>query len=193
MKYLGFPISDKRLGCGTFRDITCKMRKKLQPWKGKNLTSGGSLILTNSSLSSMPIYMMSIFHLYGEIHRRMDTIRSKFFWGSDGDKFRYHMVRWEHTCLPRDFGGAGILNTRLLNEALLLKWAWRIYSHKEEDICCKLLENKYLSKNLLQDVETKGVAVLARGEQNKTQAKKGADIQGKQRGEGALLGGSLDR
>jgi hypothetical protein len=92
MKYLGFPISDKRLGCGTFRDITCKMRKKLQPWKGKNLTSGGSLILTNSSLSSMPIYMMSIFHLYGEIHRRMDTIRSKFFCGSDGDKFRYHMV-----------------------------------------------------------------------------------------------------
>jgi hypothetical protein len=42
MKYLGFPISDKRLGMGTFKDIVGKMRSKLQPWKGENLTWGGN-------------------------------------------------------------------------------------------------------------------------------------------------------
>jgi hypothetical protein len=41
MKYLGFPISDKRLGMGAFKGIFEKTRSKLQPWKGKNLTSGG--------------------------------------------------------------------------------------------------------------------------------------------------------
>jgi hypothetical protein len=80
MKYLGFPISDKRLGCSAFRDIVGKMGKKLQPWKGKNLNSGGRLVLTNSSLSSMPIYMISMFHLYGEVHQQTQ-LEPNFFGG----------------------------------------------------------------------------------------------------------------
>jgi hypothetical protein len=41
MTYLGFPISDKKLKMEAFRGIGDKMRKKLQPWKGRNLTWGG--------------------------------------------------------------------------------------------------------------------------------------------------------
>lgn len=36
-----------------------KLRKRLQPWKGKNITSGGRLLLTNTSLSSLPIGLNS--------------------------------------------------------------------------------------------------------------------------------------
>jgi hypothetical protein len=42
MTYLGFPISDKKLKMEAFRGIVDKMRKKLQPWKGRNLTSRGA-------------------------------------------------------------------------------------------------------------------------------------------------------
>jgi hypothetical protein len=41
MKYLGFMISDKRLGINTFKGIVVKMRHKLQPCKGKHLSSRG--------------------------------------------------------------------------------------------------------------------------------------------------------
>jgi len=61
MTYMGLPISDSNLGVYSFEGIVEKMRKKLQPWKGKNLSSGGRLVLTNSSLSSLPIYMMGMF------------------------------------------------------------------------------------------------------------------------------------
>ena len=64
----------------------------------------------------------------------MDSIRSKFFWRGDIDKFKYHMVKWERVCVPKDFGGLGILNTRRLNEALLMKWVWRMYMGKEGDL-----------------------------------------------------------
>uniref|UniRef100_K3XP59 Uncharacterized protein n=1 Tax=Setaria italica TaxID=4555 RepID=K3XP59_SETIT len=41
MKYLGIPISDYHLiGMAAFASIFEKMRKRLDPWKGKNLTSG---------------------------------------------------------------------------------------------------------------------------------------------------------
>jgi hypothetical protein len=47
-----------------------------------------------------------------------------------------------NTCLPKEFeGGVGIINTRVMNEAMLLKWVWRIYNNKEEQGCCALLKN----------------------------------------------------
>jgi len=64
MTYLGLPISDRNLGVQAFEGVLTKMRKKLQPWKGKNLSSRGRLTLTNSSQSSHPIYMMGMFQLY---------------------------------------------------------------------------------------------------------------------------------
>jgi hypothetical protein len=106
----------------------------------------------------MPIYMMGLFQLHEGVHQQMDTIRSKIFWGSDGEKFKYHMVKWENTCLPRYFGvhlssmklfrmgskytsgsiflslvkppWGGLLNTKILNEVLLIKWVWRIYNQE---------------------------------------------------------------
>lgn len=150
MTYLGFPISDKHLGAKAFGPTVEKMRKKLQPWKGKNLTSGGRLILTNSSLSNMPIYIMGIYHLQDGVHQQMDMIRSQFFWRGDCSKFKYHMVRWENVCLPKDFGGLGVLNTKLMNEALLTKWVWRIQNNQVDDICCQLIRTKYLGKKTLQ-------------------------------------------
>jgi hypothetical protein len=69
MKYLGYPISDKRLGVNAFRDVVGKLRHRLQPWKGKHLTLGGRLVLTNTSLSSLPVYIMSMFLLHESVHR----------------------------------------------------------------------------------------------------------------------------
>jgi hypothetical protein len=75
------------MGVSAFKDKVDKMRRKLQPRKGRHLTSGGGVILTNTSLSSMPIYMMGVYLLHESTHQQMDTIISKFFGGSDGEKF----------------------------------------------------------------------------------------------------------
>ena len=161
IKYLGFPISDRALYSEAFKGILEKMRKKLQPWKVKLLSSGGRLVLTNSVLSSMPTYMMGIYNIQEGVYAQMDTIRSQFFWSGDCNKFKYHMVEWENVCLPKDFGGLGITNTRVLNEALLLKWVWRLYRNDEGDTCCQLLKNKYLKASRFLFV--RGAEVLTSG------------------------------
>ena len=136
LKYMGFPISDKKLLVKVFDSVVNKLKSKLQPWKGKHLSYGGRLILTNSSMCSIPIYTMGLYLLPESIHHQMDTVRPRFFWRGDPDKFRYHLVNWDNSCLPKDFGGLGILNTRVLNESLLIKWIWRLYNKEPEDHCC---------------------------------------------------------
>lgn len=84
------------------------------------------------------------------MHDQMDTVRSQFFWRGDYSKFKYHMVKWENVCLPKDFVGLGIINTRQMNEALLTKWIWRIQSNRDDDIVCKMLRAKYMRNKTIQ-------------------------------------------
>ena len=95
----------------------------------------------------------------------MDTIRSQFFWRGDCAKFKYQMMKWENVYLPKDFGGLGVINTRVFNESILMKWVWRIYNCSEDDPCCRLLRQKYLKrKSLLNYKGSKGSQFLEGGE-----------------------------
>jgi hypothetical protein len=46
----------------------------------KFLSSGGRLVLLNSVLSSLPIYMMSFFKIPADVLKKLNAIRSRFFW-----------------------------------------------------------------------------------------------------------------
>ena len=79
MKYLGLPIFEHKVGSHAFTSLVDKMKKKLDRWKGRNLSLGGSLVLTNSSLSSLPMYTMGFYLLPKSVHKELDHIRSNFF------------------------------------------------------------------------------------------------------------------
>ena len=68
MRYLGIPISYKHLNMSVFRFLAQKMLKRLDPWKGKSLNSRGRQILTNTCLSSIPIYCMGFYLLKDGTH-----------------------------------------------------------------------------------------------------------------------------
>lgn len=143
IKYLGIPISDRVSGIGAFQGILNKMIKRLDPWKGKHMTSGGKLILTNTCLSSLPMYVMGFYFLPKGLHSKMDTVRSRFFWRGADDVFKYHMAKWVSLCRPKIHGGLGIINTEIMNQCLLTKWIWKIEAGSKE-IWCKLLKAKYM-------------------------------------------------
>jgi hypothetical protein len=66
MKYLGIPIDDKRLTLSRWDPVIEKFGKKLNPWQGRNLVMAGRVTLTNPSLTSLALYMLSIYISRGE-------------------------------------------------------------------------------------------------------------------------------
>jgi hypothetical protein len=143
MKYLGILVSDVKLGMVPLSSVAEKVSKRVPPWKGKHMPSGGRLILTNSCLSSLPTYTMGFYLVPLGIHRKMDHVRAKFFWRGAGGEFKYHMVRWPAVCHPKMFGGRGIINTQIFNECLMVKWIWKIYN-QAGSLWVRLLKAKYL-------------------------------------------------
>ena len=63
MKYLGVPADKKSLKNSDWRPTKEKMGNKLSPWHGKWLAMGERTTLINSSLSSVPLYMLSFYRI----------------------------------------------------------------------------------------------------------------------------------
>jgi hypothetical protein len=114
LKYLGIPVSDKILFAADLMAVGVKVEKRLPSWQGLQLFSGGESILIESSLSSLPNYIMGAYLHPGQVHHKMDSARARFYWDADV-KRKYHMVKWEVMAKPREFGGLGFTDTRLMN------------------------------------------------------------------------------
>jgi hypothetical protein len=75
-----------------------QIEKKLSNWKGKYLSVGGSLVLINSVLSSLPMFMLSFFEVPKGVLEKIDYFWSRFFWQNDSQKKKYKLTRWNIVC-----------------------------------------------------------------------------------------------
>jgi hypothetical protein len=53
------------------------------------------------------------------------------------------MVKWVDLAKPKDFGGLGFTDTRVMNKCMLSKWIIKL-ERGDTDLCTKMLRNKYL-------------------------------------------------
>ena len=92
-------------------------------WKRQYISKGGRITLIRSTLSNLPIYFMSIFHLPRAVRMRLEKIQKDFLWGDGSLEQKPHLVRWPIVCDDKSKGGLGVKSLGLLNKALLGKWS----------------------------------------------------------------------
>jgi hypothetical protein len=100
-KYLGIPMSHQRITSKDWNQIEERFQKKLSSWKGKLLSVGVRLVLINSILSSLPMYMLSFFRIPKGILKKLDYYRSRFFCQCDEHKKKYRLAKWSVLCTPK--------------------------------------------------------------------------------------------
>jgi len=72
----------RRLQNSDWKGVDERFQKRLSGWKGKLLSAGGKLvliILINSVLSSLPLFMFSFFEVPREVLKKLDFNRYRFF------------------------------------------------------------------------------------------------------------------
>ena len=78
------------------------------------LTDGGRLVLINSVLSSLPIFMLSFFEIPKRVLEKIESFRSRFFWQNDQHK-KYRLVKWKLIYQPKTQGGLGVQDLEIQN------------------------------------------------------------------------------
>src|SRR5438105_9936032 len=60
-RYLGIPMNHRKLNNSDWNTVLQRFERKLSGWKCKYMSTGGRLVLINSVLNSLPLFMMSFF------------------------------------------------------------------------------------------------------------------------------------
>jgi hypothetical protein len=152
-RYLGIPMHVRKLRNVEWKTVEERIEKKLSSWKGKYLSFGGRLVLINSVLTSLTMFMLSFFEVPKGVLQKIEYYRSRFFWQSDNQKKKYRLIKWNIICQPKDQGGLGIQNIEIKNKCLLAKWLWKLIN--EEGLWQQILRNKYCKNYPIGIIERK--------------------------------------
>ena len=71
-KYLGIPIHYRTLLNKEWKPVEERFERKLGCWAGKLLSYGDRLVLINSVLTSLPIFLFSFFEVPKGVRKRLD-------------------------------------------------------------------------------------------------------------------------
>ncbi|GJY29129.1 hypothetical protein Tco_0404896 [Tanacetum coccineum] len=85
----------------------------------------------------MSIYMMPV-----DVRKNLESLRNKFFIGSDQDEKKITWLKWKRCLRSKKHGGLGIGSIFKLNIRILFKWIWRFLS-RPSDLWARVIHNIY--------------------------------------------------
>ena len=140
--YLGLPLGALNKASSVWDGVEERVRKRLALWKRQYISKGGRITLIKTTMSSMPLYQMSLFHMPKTVARRLEKLQRDFLWGGGNLEKKAHLVNWEVVCADKENGGLGLRKLALLNKVLLGKWIWR-FAYVEKDLWKQVFVAKY--------------------------------------------------
>ena len=79
--YLGLPLGAHHKSVAVWDGVEERFRKRLTMWKRQFISKGGRIALIRNTLSSMPIYLMSLLRIPRVVSLRLEKIQRDFLWG----------------------------------------------------------------------------------------------------------------
>nr|GEX71500.1 RNA-directed DNA polymerase, eukaryota, reverse transcriptase zinc-binding domain protein [Tanacetum cinerariifolium] len=86
----------------SWSEIIEGMEARLSRWKLKTLSIGGRLTLIKSVLGAINIYHMSMFKVPMQVLQKLESIRARFFNGTDVNSRKPIWVRWKSVMTSKD-------------------------------------------------------------------------------------------
>ena len=78
--YMGLPLGAKHKALGVWDSVEERFRKRLASWKIQYISKGGMVTLICNTLSSLPIYYLSLFHMPQKVCAILERMQRQFLW-----------------------------------------------------------------------------------------------------------------
>ncbi|KAL9676543.1 hypothetical protein QQ045_004757 [Rhodiola kirilowii] len=149
-KYLGLPVCINGQNSSLWNYLEDRMWKRVNGWKEKMLSVAGKETLIKSVVQALPVYALTCFRMPKRIVDRWNIIVTSFWWNSAKEGRFIAWLEKGKLQKVKEEGGLGLKNFQLLNLALIIKQAWRVFS-KPELLLSKIYKARYsISTELLE-------------------------------------------
>eukprot|EP00253_Pinus_taeda_P026144 PITA_26144 len=124
-KYLGAPLIDWALKHSSWQLLLDKLESRLTSWTFRALNMVSRVILIESILQSMPLYLFSILAMPKWILKKIKNLQRNFLWGSMGQDRKWALVKWGTTYLPKNLGGISLRDPQHSNIVMGARMSWK--------------------------------------------------------------------
>ncbi|GKB65469.1 hypothetical protein Tco_0921655 [Tanacetum coccineum] len=108
IKYLGVPLSSKRLSVNNCKILIDKIKSRVLNWKNKCLSYAGRPQLIAYVLESIHVYWASVFLLPKTMIKDINCVLKNFLWNQGEVSRGKAKVAWKNVCKPKAMGGLGL-------------------------------------------------------------------------------------
>jgi hypothetical protein len=127
--YLGVPLGTTKPSVQDLMPLVDRIERKVSA-TFLMMNYSGRVTVVNSLLTSIANFTMCSIHINPKILEHVEKIRRHCLWNkktNDGEKCN-SLAAWDMVCTPKKSGGLGVLNLRIQNEGLLLKYLHKFYN-----------------------------------------------------------------
>ncbi|CAK8531606.1 unnamed protein product [Lathyrus sativus] len=112
-KYLGIPLSSKRLTINHFMPLVDKIVAIIHHWSSRLLSYARRIKLVKSIAYAMVQYWMHFLPMPKYVIKKVDSICRSITWIGKDAVSRKCLVAWKNTCFPTAQGGMNLLNLQV--------------------------------------------------------------------------------
>jgi hypothetical protein len=145
--YLGLPLGTTKPSVQDLMPLVDRIERRVSA-TFMLMSYSGRVTLINSLLTSIATFPMCSLHIPPKILEHIDKIWRHCSWvkkKDDGEESYPSLAAWDMVCRPTNKGGLGILNLKIQNKGLLLKYLHKFYN-KTDTPWVQLLWNSYTWK-----------------------------------------------
>lgn len=119
-----------------------KMKNKMSGWEAYSLSFAGRVTLAQASLANITGYVMQTCAIPISVCEEAAKLCRNFIRGSTTDQRKCHLIYLSKMCLPKEEGGLGFRDLKVLNKAYMMKLAWCL-AFEPEKLWVKIMKAKY--------------------------------------------------
>lgn len=145
--YLGLLLGTMKPTIHEFMSLICKMERRIIATIAM-MSYGGRLSWLNASVTSLLVFAMCTLKFSPKLIEILDKITRRCLWTKkieQGNKCN-SLAAWDLVCKPKSKGGLVVINTKIHNEALLLKFLHKFYNKLDVPWANLLWDNQYVNQ-----------------------------------------------
>ena len=117
-------IDDEKIIKINYENLINKATAILNQWKGRGLSLLGKVLVINTLIASLFVYKMSVLPIMPQKYLdKLNEIMNKFLWNNNKPKIKLEILQ-----LPKDLGGAGLVDFGIKDLSLKFSWIQTIFT-----------------------------------------------------------------